>query len=341
MVPLAQRFTWFRESIVALLAHESITSLSILSHSNGDLYTINLIGLILDHHPHLTVNEWILSSPFLPPWLSGSLALTAARWLPARATGCLGGLVSTVTKGTGLVSGMLSLSGGLSSGLSGASAGFSAGVANSAGGGIAGLSSGIATGISQGWAKGAGISQEGEEAEASEAERSEAAERRYTQFRLRQANKEEHRRVFSGRYIPPEVFTIASKWVLAEGLESLGQEALVCLRKGDGASWGWGEAEDGSIDEHLLFERGFTALKQKLDREGRSLKMSVWYGEEDGLIPRQGQQYLKTLLVDQLRLVAPDDFHTIPAAGHDHILSLECMVTPLLQSVGSSGRSAS
>lgn len=319
-VPLSRRFQWTHEAVLALLAQEGVDTFSILSHSNGDLYTLYTL---LHLPPHLTVLEWIASSPFVPPWLSGSIPLSIARWIPSQATGNLGALLSGIMKAeswsTGTASGLLAFSGGLSSGLANVSAG-----------------------LSQGWAKGGGIEPEKEEEQAEEAalKRGDSQEKKFIQFALRQAEKEPHKKVFGGRYYPPEMFSIGLSWVLAEGLGSWGEEALMCLRKGDGASWGWGEGEEGeAADEQLLFERGFGALKMKLEEENLSTKMSVWYAADDGLVPTKGQNYLRDLLVERLQLVVEDDWHTIPDAGHDQTLSLDCMVIPLLRRVKTSANS--
>ncbi|ORY90904.1 hypothetical protein BCR35DRAFT_299538 [Leucosporidium creatinivorum] len=316
-VPLARRFEWTHEAVVALLAHEGITTFSILSHSNGELYTLYFL---LNLQPRLTVLEWVASSPFVPPWLSGSIPLSIARWIPSQATGSLGGLLSGIMKAeswsTGTASGLLAFSGGLSSGL-----------AN------------VSTGLAQGWAKGGGIEPEKEEEQAEEQalKRGDSQEKKFIQFALRQAEKEPHKKAFGGRYYPPELFSIGLSWVLAEGLDAWGEEALVCLRKGDGARWGWGEGPEGEpVDEQLLFERGFGDLKIKLEEEARPTKMSVWFGEEDGLIPPKGRAYLRDLLVERLKLVTEDDWHTIPDTGHDQTLSLDCMLVPLLRRVKAS-----
>lgn len=124
-------------------------------------------------------------------------------------------------------------------------------------------------------------------------------------------------------------------WVLAEGFDAWGAEALVCLRKGEAASWGWGEGAEGEpVDDSLLFERGFGALKLKYEEERKELPhLEVWYGAEDGLIPAKGREYMRSLLVDRLKLVKEDAFHTIPSAGHDDTISLDCVMVPLLRSV--------
>lgn len=174
-VPLSHRFAWTHEALLALFGKLSITRFSILSHSNGDLYTLYTL---LHLPPELTVDSWVLSSPYVPPWLSGSIPLSIARYIPAGATGSLGTLLSGVMKAeswsTGTASDLLAFSGGLSAGLTSVSAGT-------------------------GWGKGGGVAPptagEAKEEE-SELERGDSQERKFIQFALRQADKEEHCRVY-------------------------------------------------------------------------------------------------------------------------------------------------
>ncbi|GAA5998169.1 alpha/beta fold hydrolase [Rhodotorula paludigena] len=313
--PLAHRQSTSLDSLVAVLAQEGLTSFSILSHSNGLLYTLYTL---LHLPPHLHVRSWTLSSPYVPPWLSGSALLSAARWVPPLLTSRLGAIAGAAQRVLDPLS---------------RSAGWSAGV-------VRDLSSGAAA-----WSSSSGFVSLGTAATASPpaatappADEPDPEQlpppKQLARFRRVNAQRAPHRRLFGGEYVPPGLFNAGMKVALDEGLDAMGLEAMVCLRQGEGARWGWGEDGDDR-DESKLFERGFAALKRRWDAGGAEarVEMSVWVPDDDGLVPKQGHEYLRALLVDQLALVEPREWHVVEDAGHDDTLARTCVMEPLLGKV--------
>ncbi|KAL8279886.1 hypothetical protein RQP46_007736 [Phenoliferia psychrophenolica] len=95
--PLEHRVEWTHYAILAII--DSLptkpTSFSISSHSNGIIYALYTL---LHLPPHLDVKSWHLTSPYVAPWLSGSVPLTLARWLPPNVTAQFGLVVGTVLR---------------------------------------------------------------------------------------------------------------------------------------------------------------------------------------------------------------------------------------------------
>lgn len=301
-VPLSHRVVSSHSALLSVLAREQISTFSIMSHSNGVFYALYTA---LNLPSSLTLLSWHLSSPFVPPWLSGSMTLGLARYLPAQATASLGSIVSGFIQAQGWSSGTL----GALTGASGALRGFLSASSTTANDAAAVPS------LQTGTPHSTPLSER------------EKQERKYVNFARRQRDKDPEDVVFGGRFYTSEAVEIANSWIVAEGLDGFGEEALISLRKGEGVRWGW-EDQVGQ-EEEGLYERGFELLKtRELD-----LEMHVVYGSDDFLIPTQGQDVLKRLLVDKLGLVQPNRWVVVPGAGHDDTLARDCVMVPLFRKV--------
>ncbi|GAA5831042.1 hypothetical protein JCM11251_005122 [Rhodosporidiobolus azoricus] len=337
MCPLGERVKVSVEGTLAVLEAEGVKECSILSHSNGIIYTaallLHLARLSASTSSHSPVSDssapsstanpssfppappvkilsWILSSPYVPPWHSESLALSAARWVPSPLTASLGPLARFAQR----VYEPFAKSAGWSAGVSGA-------IKEVSGAWGAGF-------VSPGTAADARAAAEGEEPPPpTQAE----AERQRQRYREANAKRPEHRQLFGGEYYGPILFTRSMKIAMGEGkMEGMGQEALLCLRVGEGREWGWftAEEEGGKVEETEMYEKVFGMLKETWGEE--PLPMSVVYGAEDAIVPSKGQEYLRHLLVDRLKLVLPEQWQVVPDAGHDDALGLTCVAEPML-----------
>lgn len=317
-VPLASRVQASHDALLAVLSELGVHRFSILSHSNGLIYAL---FTLLNLPPDLTVLSWTLSSPYVPPWLSGSQLLYLARWVPAPLTSRFGTLVGGLQKVAGPVM---------------RSAGWSSGVVKdwssafvSMGASVTSQPAAAAPAV-DGGANGVDESQVEPEML--------PPPKQLARFRRLNARRPPHKKLFGGEYIPPGLFNEGMKMAIEEGLDAMGLEAMVCLRQGDGASWGWGEPEEGASEgreevEGKLYERGFMTLKALLAKTGRHLEMSVWYGDDDALVPAKGRAYLRELLVDSLGMMEAERWEEVQDAGHDDMLGLSCVMEPLLDSV--------
>ncbi|GAA5876760.1 hypothetical protein JCM1840_002036 [Sporobolomyces johnsonii] len=288
-IALSYRVPTAHEALLAVLAHEGITTFSLLSHSNGIIYALYTL---LNLPAHLTVKSWTLSSPYVPPALSGSVPLSLARYVPESLTARLGGLVKGLQK--------------LEVPLS-----WSSGAVRSLGG----------------WSSGIRVSLGGTSAAVAK----DSPEAQYDWFVRTNAQRPPQRRLHGGRSHPAGLFSMGMAMAIEEGLDAMGEEALVCLRVGDGKCWGWDEEEGGDV--RGLYERGFSRLRHVLAERGRAVEMSVWYGQDDGLIPLKGREYLRGLLVDRLKLVEAERWTEVEGAGHDEGLELEVVMGTLLERV--------
>jgi len=315
-VPLRHRLPASHDALLAVLAAEHVSTFSLLSHSNGILYAL----YTLRHLPsHLNVRSWTLSSPYVPPWLSGSVALSAARWIPAPLVGQLGTVAGAVQR----------LAGPLERGMGWSSA------AVRDWGGWASMGP---------WSSSSSAAAAPPRAAASTTAGEEDPEllpppKQLARFRRLNAQRPPHKRLFGGFYLPPGFFARGMQVAIDEGLDSMGQEAMLCLRQG-GARWECpGEEEaargegGGAVDEGRLYERAFEGLRDLLRAEGREVEVSVWCGEDDALVPGKGREYLRALLVDRLSMVDPSRWHEVEDAGHDDTLGLSCVIEPLLDDV--------
>ncbi|GAA5979572.1 hypothetical protein JCM10908_002970 [Rhodotorula pacifica] len=339
-VPLADRVRLSHEALLAVLAAENITRFSLLSHSNGVIYTLYTLLNLPDH---LTVPSWTLSSPWVPPFLSGSTLLSIASWIPSPLTARLGGFVSGLQRVLGPLDAGLGWSTGVVRGMTEWSSGFVSMGTHAPSTPTTALSSSAASSESasalQGAASGSGANAT-PGAQAIEPELL-TPEKQRERFRRNNAKRPYHKKLFGGEYVPPGMFNEGMKIALAEGLDAMGLEAIMCLRQGDGANWGWVDASEPR-DEMQLYARGFGRLRDAMQGEEEQgarhrtrtpLRMSVWYGTEDGLIPQRGREYLRRLLCSELGMVADEDWHEIKGAGHDDPLGLTCVIEPFLEQV--------
>lgn len=289
-VPLKHRFQWSHEALLSILAKEGIRTFDILSHSNGLLYTLHTL-LHLSASPEFTVRSWTATSPYVPPWLSNSLALSAAEWIPASATTHFGALIKAA--------------------------------------------SGVAQPLVQasGWSS--GIVREA----LSPGEKEGGPAKELARYVAKMEGKPVGERHFAGRYISSECSETVWEWLRAEGFGALGQEALVALRKDDGAAWGWGGADGGEAgedgDRALLYERGFEALKKELARSGREVEIRMFHGDSDAMVPQKGFRYLGDLLA-RLELVGTDAFVGVKG-GHDDLIDLDVVMLGTMQRIAGRG----
>ncbi|GAA5965713.1 hypothetical protein JCM8115_000892 [Rhodotorula mucilaginosa] len=328
-VPLADRVHLSHEALLAVLAAENnITRFSILSHSNGVIYTLYTL---LHLPPHLSVPSWTLSSPWVPPFLSGSTLLSIASWIPTPLTSRLGGFVSGLQRVLGPLDAGLGWSTGVVRGMTEWSSGFVS-MGTHVPAGAASTTTTTTAGARNENSGGGGGGGEGEEPELL------TPEKQRERFRRNNAKRPYHKQLFGGEYVPPGLFNAGMKIALDEGVDAMGQEAMLCLRQGDGARWGWVEddgngSEEPRADEMQLYARGFGRLRDGVESRGRPLRMSVWYGAEDGLIPRRGREYLQRLLCSELGMVPDAEWHEVKDAGHDDTLGLTCVIEPFLEQV--------
>ncbi|KAL8290602.1 hypothetical protein RQP46_002860 [Phenoliferia psychrophenolica] len=280
-VPLSHRVRWAHESLLAIHAANSLpNTFAILSHSNGVIYTLYTL---LHLPPHLSVSHWDLSSPWVPPWNSGSLTLGLAARIPPAATRNLGPLITSLFT---IAEPFVAL-GSVSSGM-------------------ASWSSGVVRGKTK----------------ATDVNEAPAKER--AKFLESNALLAEDKQTFGGAYFSNKTLQTGFDFVFAEGLDQMGLEACICLRKGDGDQWGWG-MEGEEKDTKGLYERGFRQLKEK-NAEGTPVRMRVFVGSSDFLVPPKGQKHLKRVLVEQLELVDEKEWVEFKGAGHDEIMGRTAMM---------------
>ncbi|GAA6043033.1 hypothetical protein JCM8097_005124 [Rhodosporidiobolus ruineniae] len=328
--PLGVRVKTAHEALLAVLEKEGVSEFSLLSHSNGVIYA--LYSLL--HFPPASsssssapspsaprILSWTLSSPYVPPWHSSHLLLSAARYIPPSLTSHLGGLAT----GAQRVLEPFAKSAGWSAGVSGA--------VKELGAMAWGSSAGF---VSPGTAAAEGASAGGEGDGAAEPPTPTEAEALAQRARFRDLNaaRPRHKRLFGGEFYGPSLFGRGMKVAMREGLDGMGQEALICLRQGEAGgtgAWFGEEVEDGAAEGELL-ERAFKAVKERWAAEGReAIPMRVVYGKEDGLVPAKGRAYLRCLLVDQLGLVDAAHWTEVDDAAHDDDLGLSCVIEPYLE----------
>ncbi|KAK4696326.1 hypothetical protein P7C70_g8397, partial [Phenoliferia sp. Uapishka_3] len=313
-VQLSHRVEWTHFALVAIL-HDlpnKPTTFSLLSHSNGIIYAL----YTLLHLPkELRVKSWHLTSPYIAPWLSGSVPLTMARWIPAKATSYVGVLV-----GGALKLGLQNI--GWTSGLAKATTLVSSGISGLAGSGST-LSPTSAPVLST---------------------EPDTPERERARFIYRNAARPPHKRLYGRYYFSQRCVDLVQSFIVAEGTDAFGPEALLSFRIGEGGDkWGWetgearvGDGEDAqrAKDEMMIYERGLRELAKKTQKEGEPpMRMQVVFGTEDGLVPEQGREYFKELVVGKLGLVDEKDWREVDGAGHDEVLGLEQVVGSIFEVV--------
>lgn len=316
-VPIRHRLAASHAALLAILAHHHISQIHILAHSNGLLYSMYSILRLLPPPdatpPPVRVLSWSLTSPWVPPWHSGSRALNAARWVPAYATGSLGTLISTLQAVTGTVNDWRPA-------LPTALAGWWA-------------APNLATSAPSASGSGSGSSSPVlDKATPPEPARELTPREDLDAWLERNAHRAPAYRGFGRGFFPARASEVVTEWVAAEGLGAWGDEALVSLRKGAGAAWGWGaDSETGVEEEDLLYERGFGAVKAGLEARGEGMRVTVAFGEGDALIPPLGRAFLRQLLVDKLGMVGARDWVEVEGAGHDDLLAREVAILPVAE----------
>ncbi|KAJ6529326.1 hypothetical protein B0H19DRAFT_1274361 [Mycena capillaripes] len=292
-IPLATRTRWMHTALLAVLAHHSITRFAVLSHSNGLFYALYTL---LHLPPTLTATSWTLSGPFVPPSISGSVALRLAAALPAPLPNALGSilqLVPPVARAVSWSGGLLSMSAGLLSAASPAATGED------------GL----------------------DERERLKPPHQRRYLHRYVGAAAREAIMQramDESRVAMGQ---EALFSLhgGDAVIVAGGGAGSGGRA-----EGEGDSvWGLGL---GATDADVL--RGaFTRLAELHPHD--ALRIHVVYGAADGMVPVKGRTWLKSVLEDVGLIRSGDEavWTEVPEAGHDDILFLEDVVGRILQRV--------
>lgn len=343
-VALEQRFAWSFEAFLAVLEKHNVHTLHLLSHSNGILYSLYTLLHLLGTETETTttprnarkpvVLSYTALGPYVPPWLSGHKSLTLARYIPGAATSQLGYLASLLTSAMGVFN-------------------WSSGIAADAGRTVSdrwsvltssNRSSSLTTStplpaaVDASSSTGSSSRSQGKEREEAEEEDEDVPRRRaqeWRKFKERNERRPRHKKQVAGHHRSEDCLDILFATVTAEGKVGLGQEALVCLALPDARMWGWGADKDGKIDESMLFERGFTKLKARLDARCEKLRIAVYYGAEDGFVPAKGRAYLRDLLVTKLSLMRSEDWHEVPDAGHDDVVNREVCIYQLLDDITS------
>ncbi|KAK4699863.1 hypothetical protein P7C70_g6392, partial [Phenoliferia sp. Uapishka_3] len=149
-------------------------------------------------------------------------------------------------------------------------------------------------------------------------------------------NKDEPREkhTWGRKYFSQKTEDLGFSYVLAEGLDAMGLEALICLRKGGGEEWGWGMNGEEK-DREGVMRRGFGELKAKLELEDARTEMCVFYGTDDGMVPAAGRKHMKEVLVDELGLVKVEDWVELKGVGHDVPLMLTVVMETIFTRVDS------
>ena len=112
---------------------------------------------------------------------------------------------------------------------------------------------------------------------------------------------------FYGSALQDEVM----KRIVKEKVPYLGAEALISLHKGE-AKWHWPGEATGPLS--AMFETAFTELKAK------GVRMRVWYGDRDGLVPAKGRMFAKEVWS---RVGILEGWYELRGGGHDEGLGRE------------------
>ena len=83
-------------------------------------------------------------------------------------------------------------------------------------------------------------------------------------------------------------------------------------------------------DLAMLYERGFSSLQKQMLAGGTTMRLQVVWGDLDGLVPKQGREYLHHLLVTKLGMVDEQDWIEIEGVGHDEVMGLEYVADTIL-----------
>ncbi|KAK4049758.1 hypothetical protein OIO90_005339 [Microbotryomycetes sp. JL221] len=343
-IPLRSRVRVTYDMLSCILKQESVSECSILSHSNGVVYALFTMLQFMssqttsfnsDVQSRPRIKHWIMTSPWVTTNISGSM-IGWAKLIPAQWTNQAGTVAKLATSVTSMFQGV---SNGASSWFS-SSSGWSSGLLASSGTMPAAGSFGSGTTPTATPVAVANLSPS----------------KQRTNYVRSQSNKPQHKRMFPGLFVGPTVFQKSMNKAMLEP-SAMGEEALLCLRKGDGVHWGW-EDEDIDTDtdgqfmtaqqqEERLYRSSFSKLKGLFDelesrrdalaesQGSRQTRPNVprvvlWQARDDGMVPERGREFLEQLLVEELNLVDDRDAHIVPDAGHDEILSLEFVMRAVL-----------
>ncbi|KAF7320712.1 Cellobiohydrolase I [Mycena chlorophos] len=148
---------------------------------------------------------------------------------------------------------------------------------------------------------------------------------------------------FLERHVTASLRSETMRRGLAESRISIGQEALFSLHGGETSAsdssaciWGIGPGPD---DETAL-RAAFTGIAGRYLHPncppGTQLSINVVYGAADGMVPKQGREWLKGVLEEVGLIDGTVDkgaWIEVPEAGHDDILFSEEVVSAILRRV--------
>lgn len=120
----------------------------------------------------------------------------------------------------------------------------------------------------------------------------------------------------------------ATKSMFAESTVGANSEALLCLKKGQGADW-------GACEDYGAFVRQLAASEQERragtdpDRSRVRLRVRAYFAESDAMTGTKGQEYLARCFNGQSdeAYVEAIDFGATTVAGTDHDSVLESIAT--------------
>ncbi|CAN8096731.1 unnamed protein product [Discula destructiva] len=122
------------------------------------------------------------------------------------------------------------------------------------------------------------------------------------------------------RQVQSELSELTMKSMFTENTVGANSEALLCLKKGRGATWGACE------DYKAYFERLYSNEQERLATASSDhlttsrLRIRVYFAETDMMIGKQGQEYLNECFRGGSNGIAPDivDFEAATIVGSDH-----------------------
>ena len=114
--------------------------------------------------------------------------------------------------------------------------------------------------------------------------------------------------------------TVLTSYIYAENMEGAGQEALLCLRKGNVDWGGWKH-----IEEALLQIAEAERKNSQAKREGeRNLTFRTYFAEADEMIGKKGSQWLKSCFTKaDVASVIDFDSQVVPNSDHNDVLAIE------------------
>ncbi|KAM0747820.1 hypothetical protein T439DRAFT_328491 [Meredithblackwellia eburnea MCA 4105] len=377
-VPLPHRIPSSREALLAILSHPTLdlpSSFHILSHSNGIVYTLNTL---LNLPTRFKVISVTFTSPWVPAWISGSIPFQAARVIPARLTSRLGNLLTGVMKvgnvalwSSGIVTSSFKFSSGLF--IRGSDSDSDEGDQEDEEGGIGRDSTNSTTPPNSNESPLSLISQQQDLSQSpknreqrrlpsstSTSTSPREAAKSLSKFKRKNAKRKPEERTFGGMFYSSKTEELGLSYVLLEGVDALGIEALVALKKSldeggtpterEGGTvakkdlWGWFGDDEIPEDEDEIVNLGFGKLASRIREEeevgvgGGQTRFRVFYGTSDGMVPAKGREHLRKCLVEKTGLVKEEDWKEIKGVGHDVVLGLECVMEDILEAVKRAGQ---